>query len=406
MTDKKSILNIFNKRIIRAAFGLIAFFVFVVTFVPYLFSYENIDGIINARTITITTPIEGIFTFKIDNPKIGTAVIKDQLLATVNNPRIDKSYYYGLITDRESLNQKIISFKHRVELLAALESSLLDRSTLYQTYTIQKLAAEHAGYIEDLKSINAEVAFYELELARHKDLEKSKSIAKNRLDETISLYEKTKAKAESLQFLINLTAVKLAAAKDNTFLGDGHNDVPYSTQRQDEVKIIKSEIIAIIEENDKRVLDITLQIEEESQRLALMTKFVATSPFNGIVWRLPVVDNSTVVINSELIQIMNCDSLYLDVTATERNYDNIYPGLEVKYRLYGDSQFFIGYVDSIRGSGIISKDKNIAATIDSDGKREFSITVKINPDDINPVAENYCQVGRRVIVKFPQTWSF
>lgn len=402
---QKSIITILNTRPVRLLFGLIALFVFSVTFIPYIFSYENTDGIINARTITLTSPIEGKFSFEIDKPVIGTPVSENQLIATVTNTRLDRSYYYGLLTDRESLTQKVISFKNRVEILSALDLDLYNRTRLYQKYTIQKLEAERASYIKDLDSVNAEVSFYETELKRHHELYKSKSIPKTKLDETKATYDKLQAKVESLQFLSDLASVKIAAAQDNTFLGDGHNDVPYSQQRYDEIKIITSELIATIEENDKRISDIDFQLKEEQRRLDLAAKFDVISPFNGIIWRLPILENSTVVINSELIQLMNCDELYLDITATERNYDNVYPGMEIKYRLHGDSQFFIGHVESVRGSGILNKDRNVAATIDPDGKREFSVTIRISKDDIKPTAKNYCQVGRRVIVKFPQSWA-
>lgn len=142
--SQKSIIAIFNTRPIRLLFGLIALFVFSVTFVPYIFSYENTDGIINARTITLTSPIEGQFSFEITNPIIGTPISKNQLIAIVTNTRLDKGYYYGLLTDKETLQQKVVSFKNRVETLSALESDLYDRTKLYQTYTVQKLEAERA----------------------------------------------------------------------------------------------------------------------------------------------------------------------------------------------------------------------------------------------------------------------
>ena len=144
------------------------------------------------------------------------------------------------------------------------------------------------------------------------------------------------------------------------------------------------------------------QVDEEQTRLNKNQQYTVISPVNGIVWRVIKQPNAPLVINSEIIQLLDCDSVFLDVVVSERYYSSLIPGTTVSYRLYGDDDSKTGVIDSVQGSGIIDHDTTQSATLDVDGEKEFRINIKINQKDIDKTSNNYCQVGRRVIVKFPR----
>jgi multidrug resistance efflux pump len=160
-----------------------------------------------------------------------------------------------------------------------------------------------------------------------------------------------------------------------------------------------------VKEAEKRIEGISLQIEKERERIRKVEKFKITAPFDGLIWQKPLTEGSTVVIGHELVVLLDCSSIFLEVMVSEAQFDNIQAGQEIKYRLYGDVDFYKGTVVALRGAETNVDEKNKAATLKKDEKKEFRIWIKINPDELNLKPENFYQVGRHVEVRLPRKFS-
>jgi hypothetical protein len=110
------------------------------------------------------------------------------------------------------------------------------------------------------------------------------------------------------------------------------------------------------------------------------------------------------VINSELIVILDCSSVFLDIAVSESQFSNIGAGDKIQYRLIGDTGYKIGEVMALRGSGTQLGDQNLAATLNKDPRKEFRVWVKAKPSDLGLCPDNFYQVGRRLEVKIPRKW--
>ena len=91
-----------KKRTIRITIGVILLIIFIISVVPNFYLNTSSDGIITARTTTITSPIEGVLHFPKD-VKYGDYFKKDQLIGEVVNDRIDFSTLQELITEKKTL---------------------------------------------------------------------------------------------------------------------------------------------------------------------------------------------------------------------------------------------------------------------------------------------------------------
>ncbi|WP_143558030.1 hypothetical protein [Solemya velum gill symbiont] len=343
-----------NKRVARLSLGLILLVVVIFSFIPRLYVTISSDGIINAHTTTLRSHQEGVLAF--DGPVThGRMYEKDQLIGTITNERINRSYYHELATEKVSLERRVETIEERLEEFAKLDEKLALGADTYKEYTT-------------------------------KLLEQQVEIGSERLVGP---------------------AVKLEGIQADTYLGEGHNDIPYSSRRLDQMVIEKELAKTAMFEAKRRIEAIADQMEIEDARLEVAKTHAFKSPFKSIVWRMPVADGATIVIDSELIVLLDATNIFLDIAIDEAEFSNVQPGDEIEYRLIGETVFHKAKVFALRGSGSILGDINLAGELEKDPKREFRIWARPNLDDLQLSAGNYYQVGRRIEVKIPreQNWE-
>lgn len=393
-----------SKRTIRISIGIILLIVFIISVVPNFYLHTSSDGIITARTTTITSPIEGVLHFS-GNIRYGDYFKKGQLIGEVVNKRVDLSFLHELITEKKTLEGRIESFTKRIERYKALNASLKKALDNFQKFSVKKFQSQVKQAKNKIKHQKAEFERAKKEYTAVLRLEKVKAVKTRELEKTeADLIKASERLRESEEYLKELENY-LAAVSSGSFLGQGNNDSPYSKQRMDQLVIELSLAETAVKEAEKRIEGISLQIEKERERIRKVEKFKITAPFDGLIWQKPLTEGSTVVIGHELVVLLDCSSIFLEVMVSEAQFDNIQAGQEIKYRLYGDVDFYKGTVVALRGAETNVDEKNKAATLKKDEKKEFRIWIKINPDELNLKPENFYQVGRHVEVRLPRKFS-
>jgi multidrug resistance efflux pump len=249
----------------------------------------------------------------------------------------------------------------------------------------------------------------ELERARkeydaNKILGDQNVVKKRELERSEANFCKSQEKIMEIKHDIEELNNSLVAVESGVFLGDGNNDSPYSKQRMDQLVIEISLAKTALNEAENRVKGIDQQIKTEKERIEHMVRHTLRSPFNSLVWRLPLSEGSTVVIGSELVVLLDCSSVFLDIAVSESQFSNVSPGEKIQYRLIGESKSHEGTVFALLGSGSEMSDANLAAALNKDKKKEFRIWVSVNPKDLDLNNENFFQVGRRVEARIPRKW--
>jgi multidrug resistance efflux pump len=393
-----------RKRTIRITIGVILLIIFIISVVPNFYLNTSSDGIITARTTTITSPIEGVLHFPKD-VKYGDYFKKDQLIGEVVNDRIDFSTLQELITEKKTLEGRIESFTKRIKRYKALNAELRKAVKNFQDFSAKKFQSQVKQAKNKIKHQQAEFDRAKKEYLAVKRLEKVRAVRTRELEKAEANFLKSsELLRESEEFLKELENY-LAATNAGTFLGQGNNDSPYSKQRMDQLVIELALADTAVKEATNRLEGINQQIEKERERLKKMKRFKVIAPFDGLVWQKPLTEGSTVVIGSELIVILDCSKIFLEVMLSESQFDNIKAGQEIKYRLFGDVKFHKGTIVALRGAQSKMDEKNKAASLKKDEKREFRIWIKITPEDLDLKPENFYQVGRHIEIRLPKKYS-
>lgn len=393
-----------RKRSIRITVGVILLIVFIISVVPHFYLHTSSDGIITARTTTITSPIEGVLHFP-QNVRYGTHFNKGKLIGEVLNDRINYSYLQELVTEKKTLEGRIESFTRRIKRYNDLNASLKKAVDNFQKFSVRKFQSQVKQAKNKIKHQQAEFDRAKKEYLANRQLEKVKAVKTRELEKAEANFIKSSENLrESEEFLKELE-IYLAAVSTGAFLGQGNNDSPYSKQRMDQLVIELSLAETAVKEAENRIQGIDQQIEKEQERIRKVKRFEIKAPFDCLVWQKPLTEGSTVVIGHELIVLLDCSSVFLEVMLSEAQFDNVKAGQEVKYRLYGDVDFYKGTIVALRGSETNVDEKNKAATLKKDEKKAFRIWIKINPKDLDLNPENFYQVGRHVEVRLPRKYS-
>ncbi|MDD5729073.1 MAG: efflux RND transporter periplasmic adaptor subunit [Victivallales bacterium] len=393
-----------RKRLIRITVGIILLIVFIISVVPNFYSHTSSDGIITARTTTITSPIEGVLHFQ-GNVRYGDYFRKGQLIGEVLNDRIDFSYLQELITEKKTLEGRIASFSKRIVRYNDLNNELKKNVDDFQKFSVRKFESQIKQAQNKIKHQQAEFERAKKEYSAVRRLEKVKAVRTRELEKAeANFLQASERLRESEEFLKELENY-LAAINTGIFLGQGNNDSPYSKQRMDQLVIELALADTAVKEARNRVEGIDQQIEKERERIQKVKDFRITAPFNGLIWQKPLTEGSTVVIGSELIVLLDCSSIFLEVMLSEVQFDHIKAGQQIKYRLYGDVDFYTGNIVALRGAETNIDEKNKAAVLKKDEKKEFRIWIKINPEELDLKPENFYQVGRHVEVRLPRKFS-
>jgi len=396
--------KIINKKSFRISVGVVFLLLLIISIVPNLYLFTSSDGVVNAQTTTLTSPIEGVLHFSVP-VKYGKEFKKGDLIGKVQNDRVNHSFLYELMTEKKMLDKRIESYSQRLERFTKLSNSLKKNFLNYQKYSAIHFQLLIHQEEHNLTEEQAELERAKKEYDANKILSEKNAINQRDLEQSESNHLKSTKRIMNLNAKIDENKNFLAAVKTGAFLGEGHNDSPYSKQRMDQMVIEISLAKTQIDESESRVAGINQQIKEEHARIKQAKCFEIKSPFNSLVWRQPLTEGSTVVIDSELIVLLDCSSVFLDVAVSESQFANIAPGDTIEYRLIGESGYHDGKVIALRGSGTELGDNNLAAILNKDPKKEFRVWVKATPEDLKLSPENFYQVGRRVEVKLPRKWQ-
>ncbi|MCA1408538.1 efflux RND transporter periplasmic adaptor subunit [Ensifer sp. IC3342] len=395
-------MRILNHRITRITVGVLLLVLVAVVLLPGLTGFTSLDGTVNARLAVINAPIDG----EIAGPpaRIGTPVSDGAALATIHNERVNRAVLASLRAEHRTAVERVAALEQERDELVRLRDRLAERLEVFQRATIASLERELQIIRKRVEVARAQDLVAKVELDRRQDLESKGIFTRKMVESAEAAGAAAGGEVEVSNLTVELLQQRLDAVRQGIFIvGDGQNDVPYSRQRQDEVIVRINELNTRIAENKTRANQTEQQVLEEEKRVRSLESATVPSPFDGVVWARNIVNGSNVVLNNEMMRILDCRDLFVDILVPEIDYDEIYPGREAEVRLFGRSEVFNGAVQSAKGSSAVAeKDVLAADEPEADDERNARIRILLAPSALNTDFANFCQVGRTVQVRIPR----
>ncbi|OWV84377.1 hemolysin D [Rhizobium sp. R635] len=390
---------IWNHRITRITVGLLLLVLITVVSLPAITGFTSLDGTVNARFAIVNAPIDG--TIAAEPLKVGSPAKGGQSLAEIRNPRVNRAILASLEADRNTALDRVAALKKERDELSQLREELSARLEVYRQTTIANLEREVEILRKKVEVSQAQDLVAQVDLNRRMALESKGILTQKLVEAARAAGAATGGEVEISNLTVDQLQQRLNAVRQGIFVfGDGQNDVPYSRQREDEVIVHINDLNSRIAENETRAAEAQKQLTEEKNRVSSLESATAIAPFDGVVWSRSIVDGSNVVLNNELMRLLDCRELFVDILVPEVDYDQIYPGLAAQVRLFGRSDVFKGTVISVRGSSAAVETDSFAASLPPSTQRNARIRVRLDPSFMNDDFANFCQVGRSVQVRF------
>ena len=392
---------IWNHRITRITFGLLLLALTIIVSLPAITGYTSRDGSVNARLAIVNAPIDGVISG--EPTKVGFPVKAGENLVEISNPRVNRAVLASLEAERNTARDRVMALQKERDDLSQLREQLANRLEIFKQATISNLQREVEILRKRVEVSQAQDLAAQVDLDRRMELESKGILTRKMVDAARAAGAATGGEVEVSNLTVDQLQQRLNAVRQGIFVfGDGQNDVPYSRQRQDEVVVHISDLNSRIAENETRATEVEKQLTEEGIRVSSLESATATAPFDGVVWSRNIVNGSNVVLNNELMRILDCRELFVDILVPEVDYDEIHPGLAAQVRLLGRSDIFKGSVVSVKGSSAATETDSFAASLPVSSQRNARIRVRLEPSFMNGDFESFCQVGRTVQVRFPR----
>jgi multidrug resistance efflux pump len=386
---------IWNRRSVRITVGILLLIGAVIAVLPVVTGYTSLDGTVNARISVVSSPI-----VIVDPPKVGVPLLGGVELFGIRNDQIDRAAEVQMEAELEAARTRLKATVDQQTHLAALRNDLKARRQEYQKASIQNLTLEIEIRGQRIATAEAMKQAADADLVRKQRLGASGIVA----DVMVEQARAASIAAENAGFSAKSELLRLSqhldTMKQGIFVGEGRNDVPYSQQRIDEISIQLAELEFREKELKARIDQLQTQHDDQRDRNRVLSYAIIRMPFEGVIWRNTVVAGSHVLEGNELLQVLDCRDLFVDVIVSEVDYDQIYPGRAAQVRLLGSANTLEGKVRSVRGSAAVVADVVLAAKPPQSLGKDARIRVDLTDSSLNTDYANFCQVGRSVQVRF------
>jgi multidrug resistance efflux pump len=359
-----------------------------------LFQTTSVEAIVNARTLTLRAPIDGIVLSALTDFAIGATFPSGTPLLRISNSRADRTRFDDLRRLEERTEIETTSLKARLDSIEQMHGEFVAQTQLFQKGRIAQLEAR----VEESKSNLAAASTRQEETAavlkRALELDvkgfQPKALSqKVRRDDEIARQD-----ARSIEQRIRGIMVELESAKAGSFLGDSYNDRPRSSQRADELQQQIIELSAQLTEKKSILLQLQKEMDVERGRLQLNSDVTVLAPSSSAVWELLTAPGEHVQRGQDLMRLLDCNAALVTAVVSEAVYNRLQIGSPASFRLR-DGAVMPGRVVNL--TGVASAAANYAIAPSSLLKEQYRVAVEV-PDLANN--GQGCNLGRTGQVVF------
>jgi multidrug resistance efflux pump len=193
---------------------------------------------------------------------------------------------------------------------------------------------------------------------------------------------------------LDALSVELEAARSGTYLGDNYNDVPSSFQRARELTLRIEETEAAVHQLIGKQEALAVEITAEQKRLAARSSFSLTAPINGNLWTVQAASGEYVRKGQELFTVLDCSTVVVTASVSERDYNELRLGDPVHFRVSGSNREYSGSISKL---GLTSTGRSFAIAPE---ERRHQVAVQL--PGLEGSNSDRCAVGRTGEVVFEQ----
>lgn len=361
-----------------------------------LTAYEHVlvrssrEAVINARVVSIRAPMDGIVKAAAGTP--GASVQAGMTVGQIEDPTADDARVFQLEVEAKAAEREQALLSRR---LADLQRAKEEANAQAEAYRLGRVRQVQLRIEEARATVSAAKA-RETEAAdaerRGKVLRDHGYMAEAAFDRLFHAREVAQQDAMAAQKRVDTLEVELEAARNGTYLGDNYNDVPSSVQRARELAVRIDETRASLNELTQKQATIAAQLTAERDRLQARSSAALTVPIDGNLWTVQAAAGEYVRKGQELFTVLDCSTVLVTASVSERDYNELRLGEPVRFRVTGSGREYHGHIAKL---GLTSTGRSFAI---SPEERRHQVAVQLS--ELHDDAGDRCAVGRTGEVVF------
>jgi len=303
------------------------------------------EAVINARVATIRAPMDGII--KTASAMPGRAVQAGAAIGDIEDPMADDARVFQLQQDTHATEREHDALSRR---LADLRQSRSEADAQAEAYRLGRVRQDELRVEESKASVAAAIA-RETDAAaaesRGAALHARGFMAHAAYERVQHAREVAQQDTIAARKRLDALIVELAAARNGTYLGDNYNDVPSSFQRARELTVRIEETQANLDQLARKQETLSAELTAERKRLAARSSASLAAPIDGNLWTVQAASGEYVRKGQELFTVLDCSTVVVTASVSERDYNELRLGDPVRFRVSGSGRDYSGTVSKL-----------------------------------------------------------
>jgi multidrug resistance efflux pump len=352
------------------------------------------NAVVSAYLTSLRTPIEGYVSGR--RTPVGAEIHAGDVLATMTNPLVDDQHLTDLEDRVSRLAQEEAAIIRQREALELTRRELLQRAEEHRRAIVAQLSGQVASADMALQAKAAEGEQAKHEYQRKAELARSNTASASDLDRAKYASEALDRQAQSMAGQLSSLQAQLSAASRGILTADGGNDVPYSVQRADEVRLRLVELDRALDTIKEDAQETKMRAAVERRRIDMLRSTKLAAPSAGMLWKV----GASIGTGDTAAEVVDCSREFLVAAVPQKAYSNIILGGVARFRLSGEASERTGTIVSITGDTSLIGDRNLAAVPVDRHQPAVMVRIAMAPSP-NTAAE--CLVGRTAQVLLPSS---
>lgn len=386
------------RRLLKIAAGLAIVAVFGWLPLKAVWQTSSVEAVVNARIVTLRSPIDGGVTSKSDHFSAASSVVNEgEVILHVVNARGDRTRLDDLRRQMSRLDNERPSLAVKLAVAQAAQQELARQASQFREGRILQLEAR----IAEIQSA-IEAATYRREEAAAA-VERASSLIKSGSVSTVELARLTREQSVAQQTEIGASRrldaakVELTAAKNGTYLGDSYNDRPSSVQREEEMRQRAEDLKADLLHADAEIEWLSHEIASEQLHYISRSEADVKAPIGGRIWEMMTSPGEDVTAGQALLKLLDCSGAVVTANVTEKVYNRLRLGEQASFEPNDGSAEIQGSIVNLTGAS--GAPANLAINPDALNKEPYRVTVSML--GFHATGKD-CAVGRTGRVVFNQ----
>lgn len=336
------------------------------------------ESVLEVRTLTLRTPIDGIITSL--TVTAGRATKQGESLFRVQNDKVPRPRIGDLSLQIAAANARLELLKERM----ARSRQLVEGATGDLEAQSRLQVARHKQELLSLqrrrqKSIQ-ELEFLQRDYERKQKLYKVGAFSYDQVDRAETSAKQEKAEIRSIENQINAQQRILEAAQSNlTLIATRGGADPEARLRDEQQKLSQLQDDYKAQQLQVKALKEQLAASQKDQQL--LTEANVRSPIDGVVYHVDAFAGSSVQRQSSILQLLDCRQRWINTYVKEADLRRLRIGQRALVTLYGSSTKLRGSISLIRsGIGRSSVGSDTTPLLPINIYREAQVKVLIDPE--------------------------